>query len=331
MSKKNPSPNTAEKAKLSKSEAKERLLRLQRYIGLALFVSAFFGIYLLATDKSLWLQAISHAYGLVAICIIDLALGIGNLLSERRLIIPSLGWAALTFILQVGDIGTAYQYHLTVSAFAVYLFGLWAFDGILLIQIVIIFIAYYTRSYVKMLARKKAQSYFEMGLRNSRRDFLQIGGTIGALLVIAAALGIWSALSPPRTSLPPPQSGNSTGNLTTSDLPSGAVANVSNLQIGVPVYFDYPSPGYTNALIKKADGSVSALSVLCTHVCCQCQYDTSNQEYYCPCHGSIFDKNGNVVQGPASSKLPSIELRVDANGYVYPTKIVGSGPCVQSS
>jgi len=331
MSKKHPSPNTAEKGKLSKSEAKERLSRFQTYIGIAFFVSAFFGIYLLATDKSLWLQAVSHAYGLVAICIIDLVLGIGNLLSERRLILPSLGWAILTFILQVGDIGTAYQYHLTVPSFAAYLFGLWAFDGILLIQIVIIFIAYYTRSYVKMLAKKRAQSYFEMGLRNSRRDFLQIGGTIGALFVIAAALGIWSALSPPKTSTFSPSSGNSSGAVTTSNLPLGAVANVSNLQVGVPVYFDYPSPGYTNALIKKADGSVNALSVLCTHVCCQCQYDTSSQEYYFPCHGSIFDKNGNVVQGPANSKLPTIELKVDANGNVFPTRVVGSGPCVQSS
>jgi cytochrome b6-f complex iron-sulfur subunit len=254
-----------------------------------------------------------------------------NLISDRRIIIPSLGWAALTFILQVGDIATASQYHLAVPAFAAYLFGLWAFDGILLIQIVIIFIVYYTRSYAKTLAKKRPQSYFEMGMRNSRRDFLQIGGTIGAFFAIAAALGIWTVLSPAESSTPPPPSGNSTGSVTTSNIPSGAVANVNNLQVGVPVYFDYPSPGYTNALIKKADGSVSALSVLCTHVCCQCQYDTSSQEYLCPCHGSIFDKNGNVVRGPASAKLPTIELSVDASGYVFPTKIVGSGPCVQGT
>ena len=330
MSKKNSTTNPSEKTKFSKSEARERLSRFQLYIGIAFLVSAFFGIYLLSTDKSLWLQAVSHAYGLVAICVIDIGLGIGNLISERRLILPSMGWAALTFVLQVGDIATAYQYHMTAISFAAYLFGLWAFDGILTVQIVIIFIAYYTRSYAKALGKKRPQSYFEMGMKNSRRDFLQIGGTIGALFVIAAALGIWSALTPSETKTPPP-SGNSTSTGTTSNLPSGAVANVSNLQVGVPVYFDYPSPGYTNALMRKADGSVSALSILCTHVCCTCQYDNGTQEYYCPCHGSVFDKNGNVVQGPASSKLPSIQLRVDANGNVFPTRVVGSGPCVQGS
>jgi arsenite oxidase small subunit len=329
MSKKHPAPNTSEKAKFSKSEARERLSRFQLYIGIAFLVSAFFGIYLLSTDKSLWLQAVSHAYGLVAICVIDIGLGVGNLISERRLILPSMGWAALTFILQVGDIATAYQYHMTAASFAAYLFGLWAFDGILLVQIVIILIAYYTRAYAKAVGKKRPQSYFEMGMKNSRRDFLQIGGTIGALFAIAAALGIWSALSPSESSTPP--TGNSTSSVTTSNLPSGAVANVNNLQIGVPVYFDYPSAGYTNALMKKSDGSVSALSILCTHVCCQCQYDNGNQEYYCPCHGSIFDVNGNVVQGPASAKLPTIELRVDANGNVFPTKVVGSGPCVQGT
>src|SRR5579864_1088637 len=90
LSKKYQPRNTPEKSKLSKSEARERLSRFQKYIGLAFFVSAFFGIYLLATDKSLWLLAVSHAYGLVAICVIDIGLGVANLISDRRIIIPSL-------------------------------------------------------------------------------------------------------------------------------------------------------------------------------------------------------------------------------------------------
>jgi Rieske Fe-S protein len=317
------------KAAVSKSQANNRLNRYQLYLGTALIASASFGIYLLATDKSLWLQAVSHAYGLVAICVIDIVLGLGNLLSQRRLILPSLGWAVLTILLQIGDLATASQYHMSIQNFAAYLFGLWAFDGLLLIQGVIIVVAMSTRSYSKMLAKKKRLTYFEMGLGNSRRDFLQIGGTIGALFAIAAALGVWVVLSPPESSSISP-SGNSTGT-TTSNLPSGAVANVRNIQVGVPVYFDYPSSGYANMLMKKADGSVYALSILCTHVCCQCEYLSGSKELYCPCHGSIFDQNGNVLQGPANTKLPSVQLSIDSNGNVFPVKIVGSGPCVQGS
>src|SRR5579872_5339881 len=233
---------------ISKSEARTKLNNYQRYTGIALIISASLGIYLLATDKSLWIQAPSHAYGLVAISVVDIILGTGSLLSQRRLILPSIGWAVLTVLLQVGDLATASQYHMTVQSFAAYLFGLPAFDGLLLVQGAIIFLGLATRSYSKMLAKKKRLTYFEMGLNTSRRDFLQIGGTIGALLAIAAALGIWTAISPPESSGVPP-SGNGTNTSTTSNLPSGAVAKVQDLQVGVPAYFDYPSAGYTNMLM----------------------------------------------------------------------------------
>jgi cytochrome b6-f complex iron-sulfur subunit len=316
------------KGTVSKSEANARLNKYQFYMGAGLIGSASFGIYLLVTDKSLWIQAVSHAYGLVAICIIDIVLGVGSLVAQRRLILPSLGWAFLTIILQIGDLVTASQYHMSIQNFAAYLFGLWAFDGLLLIQGMIIVLGRSTRSYSKMLAKKKRLTYFEMGLGNSRRDFLQIGGTIGALLAIAAALGVWTVISPPESSIISP-SGNSSGTTRTSNLPSGAIASVRDMQVGVPVYFDYPSTGYTNMLMKKPDGSVSALSILCTHVCCQCQYLSDTQELYCPCHGSIFDQHGNVLQGPASTKLPSVQLSIDSYGNIFPVRIVGSGPCVQ--
>ncbi len=314
------------KTKVSKAEVNRRLSRLQLVIGIALFGSAALGAYLLATDKSLWLLAVSHAYGLVAICVIDVILGIANILSERRVILPTIGWAILTFILQIADIATAPQYHLSASAFAIYLFGLWPFDALLATQLVIVVFANSARAVSGLISQRKANSYFEMGMKNSRRDFLQIGGTIGALLVVAAALGVWTALSPSQ------DSGNSPSNTQTSGAtstgPSGAVANVNSLQIGVPEYFDYPSQGYTNMLMKKSDGSVSAISLLCTHVCCVCQYESGNGDLFCPCHGSVFDLNGNVLRGPAQTKLPSIQLRIDSNGNIFPEKVVGSGPCV---
>ena len=89
---------------------------------------------------------------------------------------------------------------MTMQYFVRYLFGLWAFDGLLIAQGVIIVVVLSGRSYQKMLAKKKALTYFDMGLRNSRRDFLQIGGTIGAMFVIAGVLGLWSIFSTPTTS-----------------------------------------------------------------------------------------------------------------------------------
>jgi cytochrome b6-f complex iron-sulfur subunit len=314
---------------VSRSEAGRRLDRFQAFIGISLIISAAFGSYLLATDKSLWILAVSHAYGLLAICIIDLILGALNFLSVRRVLFPTLGWAILTMLLQLGDIATAPQFGMKIPYFARYLFGLWAFDGILLVQGVIIVVGLSGRSYQRLVAKKrKPQTYFDMGLKSSRRDFLQIGGTIGAFLVLAAALGIWTTLTPSENLPSPSSTGGNSSSTLTSSLPSGSIANIKDLQVGIPKYFDYPSAGYTNMLMRKADGTVSALSILCTHVCCQCQYDSTTTDLYCPCHGSEFDQNGNVLRGPASTKLPSIQLNMDSNGNIFPIKVVGSGPCV---
>jgi len=318
-------PKQDQKLAVSKYEAGKKLDQFQKWIGLTFIASAALGSYLLATDKSLWLLAVSHAYGLIAICAIDVVLGLANLSSVRKVLLPSYGWALLTIFLQLGDIITAPQYKMTVQYFAGYLFGLWAFDGILIAQGLILAIGFYSRSYRKMITKKKKLSYFDMGVKNSRREFLQIGGAIGALLVIAVALGFWDTLTPSATNTGP------TTTQITNPLPTGAVANVKNLQVGVPAYFDYPSAGYTNMLMKKSDGSVSALSILCTHVCCQCQFDTYSGNLLCPCHGSIFDKNGNVLRGPALTKLPSVELSIDSAGNIFPVRIVGSGPCVSGS
>ena len=316
--------------KSSKAQARRALKNFKRYVGIALIASSAFGTFLLGTDKSLWLLALSHAYGLAAICIIDLILGISILVSDsNRLLIPSGGWAVLTLLLQIGDIATAPQYKMTMQYFARYLFGLWAFDGLLIAQGVIIAVVLSGRSYQRMLAKKKVPTYFDMGLRNSRRDFLEIGGTIGALFVIAGMLGLWSVFSTPKSSASQAtSSGQSGSGQTKSNIPAGAIANTNQLKVGTPVYFDYPYSGYPNMLMKKSDGLVSAISMLCTHVCCQCEYSSSSSEIFCPCHGSAFDQNGKVLRGPASVPLPSVELSIDANGNIFPVKMNGSSACV---
>jgi Rieske Fe-S protein len=316
--------------KSSKLQARKALKNFKRYIGIALIVSFSFGTYLLATDKSLWLLAVSHAYGLFTISLVDLILGIYILASDsNKMLIPSGGWAVLTILLQIGDIATAPQYKMTTLYFSRYLFGLWAFDGLLICQVAIIIVVLSGRSYQKMLAKKKAITYFDMGLRKSRRDFLQIGGTIGAMFVIAGALGLWNIFSTPESSASQATSNGQTGSGQTGNtLPSGAVANVNQMKVGTPVYFDYPYSGYPNMLMKKSDGTVRAISMLCTHVCCQCEYSSGNNEIFCPCHGSAFDQNGAVLRGPASVPLPSVDLSIDVNGNIFPVKMNGSSACV---
>jgi cytochrome b6-f complex iron-sulfur subunit len=53
---------------------------------------------------------------------------------------------------------------------------------------------------------------------------------------------------------------------------------------------------------RTGQDAFTALTAVCTHFGCTIvRYD--NQIYECPCHGSRFGVNGNVVRGPASSSL----------------------------
>src|ERR1700674_1409828 len=97
--------------RLHKSEARTGLRRIQLGIGAALLLSSFCGIYLLATDQSLWLLAISHALGLIVVVLIDGALGALSLFGVRRVYVASLAGSFLGIVLQLGDILTAPQYN----------------------------------------------------------------------------------------------------------------------------------------------------------------------------------------------------------------------------
>lgn len=54
-------------------------------------------------------------------------------------------------------------------------------------------------------------------------------------------------------------------------------------------------------VFNSADGFF-AVSSLCTHLGCNVKH--IGQGFECPCHGSRFDENGRVVQGPAPQPLP---------------------------
>ncbi len=296
----------------TKRDARSNFQKLQTVMGLLLFISAGTGSYLLATDRSLWLLAVSHAVGLIIIVVIDVFLGMLSLISPKSAYIPSVAAALLGLILQLGDILTAPQYGLTVPYFANYLFGLWAFDLLLAIQVAIMVVGVAGRPYALQLSRRRTRKGSEMHV--TKRGFLK------SLVGIAGAVGLGVLLSSIKLPAGTLQTTTQTGTV------QGSVANVNSLKIGVPVYFDYPS-GYPNALVKNSDGSLTALSMLCTHVCCQCSFDSASKVFYCPCHGSVFDISGKVVNGPATVDLPVIQLRVDGSGNVFPTGVTNPGPC----
>jgi Rieske Fe-S protein len=297
----------------SKSEALSGLRKLQKYIGYAMLLSAAAGVYLLATDGSLWILAVSHAVGLVIIVILDVLLGAMNLMASKRVYLTSLAAAFLGIALQLGDIVTAPQYKMSIAHFASYLFGLPAFDILLSLQGAVLVIGILGRGNVQFLASRGRTG---RELNYSRKSFIRTIAGFAALVGLGVILG--SIKIPSPSSSPSGQAQVASA--------SRPIANTNGIQVDSPVYFQYPA-GYPNVLFKRSDGTLEAYSLLCTHVCCECSYIASSNVYYCPCHGSVFDSSGRVVRGPAAYPLPSISLTVDSTGDIFPAAVTGYTPC----
>jgi cytochrome b6-f complex iron-sulfur subunit len=68
------------------------------------------------------------------------------------------------------------------------------------------------------------------------------------------------------------------------------------------------------AYVIGAAAGVYALSAVCTHLGCMTRFRSDDRVIACPCHGSRFDLEGNVVHGPAGRALPWLDVIQDAAG-----------------
>ena len=54
---------------------------------------------------------------------------------------------------------------------------------------------------------------------------------------------------------------------------------------------------------RDEDGVLHAVSVRCTHLGCLVRFNGAEKSWDCPCHGSRFDVDGAVLEGPATAPL----------------------------
>jgi cytochrome b6-f complex iron-sulfur subunit len=133
--------------------------------------------------------------------------------------------------------------------------------------------------------------------RPDRRDFLMRVGT-GACAVAAVGSGLVTLdFLKPKVLFEPPTTFLAGG---PSDYPDGTVR------------FNKEEKAY----VIGGSGGVYALSAVCTHLGCITRFLLDQNIIACPCHGSRFDLEGSVVEGPAPRPLPWLEVGLDSSGLL---------------
>jgi quinol---cytochrome c reductase iron-sulfur subunit, bacillus type len=54
-----------------------------------------------------------------------------------------------------------------------------------------------------------------------------------------------------------------------------------------------------------------AMSNICTHLGCHIRWIAEKEQFFCPCHNGVFDKEGKVVAGPPPRPLDRYEVKVE--------------------
>lgn len=63
------------------------------------------------------------------------------------------------------------------------------------------------------------------------------------------------------------------------------------------------------AVYKDEEAKIHSVSAICTHMGCTVNWNNEEKTWDCPCHGSRFNIEGDVLNGPAVKKLEQIDIK----------------------
>lgn len=78
---------------------------------------------------------------------------------------------------------------------------------------------------------------------------------------------------------------------------------------------DFPA-GPLLVVHNPAEPNISAVNPTCTHRGCIVGWQVEKKALICPCHGSKFDINGEVIEGPATEPLATYEVKTEGDSVL---------------
>jgi glycine/D-amino acid oxidase-like deaminating enzyme/nitrite reductase/ring-hydroxylating ferredoxin subunit len=97
------------------------------------------------------------------------------------------------------------------------------------------------------------------------------------------------------------------GTLVSSLFPASKIKELAAIAKGEARIVKYE--GRSIALFKDEKGNIHAVDPACTHISCSVAWNASERSWDCPCHGSRFTIDGEMITAPARKDLQRIDLQ----------------------
>lgn len=129
----------------------------------------------------------------------------------------------------------------------------------------------------------------------SRRNFLGIAWTGSLMLLFAQALIAFLKY------IQPVSTGGFGGRVFAGKLEEFSVNTVNRILAG-------------RFYISRTSEGIIALWQKCPHLGCAVPWNEEEKVFHCPCHGSVFNRVGEVVGGPAPRAMDYFPIEIDDDG-----------------
>lgn len=96
------------------------------------------------------------------------------------------------------------------------------------------------------------------------------------------------------------------GNLVSKPFNAEKIDGLADLAPGEGKIVKYE--GHKLALYKDENGHIHGISSTCNHLGCSISWNSAEKSWDCPCHGSRFNVDGEMITGPATKDQQRIEI-----------------------
>jgi menaquinol-cytochrome c reductase iron-sulfur subunit len=99
------------------------------------------------------------------------------------------------------------------------------------------------------------------------------------------------------------------------------LGSTSKVELGIPTLFKTTIRRQTGWIISEEEVSAYiytdqgrdyiAFSNICSHLGCKVRWIDDEDQFFCPCHNAIFDRDGGVLTGPPPRPLDRYPVMVE--------------------